>query len=196
MQSNGNGKIANAKYAEHILECAAIAKQAGDFLGLRDDAARQACFATVCIDAKGHGVFLEPTPRDTKTPVIQPEPAAASNTTKEGGTSEERDEAAAAKADAQIPAIAPNPTPELADGVKRTTLLEAIEKGRSLLNKSGYTPVMTGKSLNEIINGELGMPGNLGTLDTDQLEIVAKMLMTRLDIFKSNMKALEADAPF
>lgn len=198
--SQPNG-MPTTKYALHILECAAIAKQVGEALGLREDAARQACFATVCIDAKGHGVFLEPVPPHSKAQVKEPVPAASGNGTERHAAAAAEvaaifDEAAARKADDQVKDVIRNPTPEQSDGANRTALLDAINKGCNLLNKAGYTPIITPKALNEIINSELKFEGNLGTLDVEQLELVAKLLITRLDTFKANKKALEAEAPF
>lgn len=177
-------QLSNTKYAAHILECAAIAKQVGEHLGLRDDAARQACFATVCIDAKGHGVFLEPIPKDTKTPVPQ------------NGNDMAKDEAAAQKADDQIKDIFPNPTPEQADGARRSALLEGVHNAVGLLNKAGHVPPVTPKSLNEIIKTDLKIEGGLGVLQPDDLEFLIKKLATTLDTLKHNKKALEAEAPF
>jgi hypothetical protein len=42
----------------HLLACAEIAETIAATLGLADDSARQACFATVCIDAQRHNVIL------------------------------------------------------------------------------------------------------------------------------------------
>ena len=191
-----NGKLSSTAYADHLRGCADLSVEIAQRMDIRDDSARQACFATVIINAERHNIFMEPVPRNTKTPVIQPEPAVASKATTEGGNSKQRDEAAAAKADGQIKDIAPNPTPETAAAANRSVLLDAIDKGRNALNKAGHLPIMTPKALNDIINTELNIPGNLGTLDTDQLELVAKMLSDKLDNFKHNLKSLEADAPF
>lgn len=42
----------------HLTECARIADTLASLLNLQDDSARQACFATVCIDAQRHNVIL------------------------------------------------------------------------------------------------------------------------------------------
>lgn len=42
----------------HLTECARIADTIAGMLSLQDDSARQACFATVCIDAQRHNVNL------------------------------------------------------------------------------------------------------------------------------------------
>lgn len=42
----------------HLSECARIANDIAGLLNIQDDAARQACFATVCIDAQRHNVIL------------------------------------------------------------------------------------------------------------------------------------------
>lgn len=190
-----NGKLTGTAYAEHLRGCADLAIEIAARMNIHEDAARQATFATVIINAERHNVFMEPTPRDTKTPVIQPEPAAVKPATEKsvGEAAAEKDAIAAAKADEQIRDVPRVTTPEQADGAKRTALLIAIDAGRTALNKAGYTPIMTPKALNAIINDELRIKGNLGTLDTDQLESVVKMLSERLDTFKSNMKIFEPD---
>lgn len=179
--------IQTTKYADHLRGCADLAKEIASRLDIRDDSARQACLATIIISADRHNLFLEPLPLNTKT-VVKPnggEPAPVPST--------ERDEAAARKADEQIKEIVPNPTPEQADGAARAALLDAIDKGRNLLNKEGYTPIMTPKVLNEIIKDELRFQGNLGTLDTEHLELVVKLIAGRLDTFKANKRGLGAD---
>lgn len=42
----------------HLSECARIATSLAEQLGITEDSARQACFATVCIDAQRHNVIL------------------------------------------------------------------------------------------------------------------------------------------
>lgn len=188
------------RYADHLRGCADLAKEIATRMDIRDDSARQAMLATLIISADRHNLFLEPVPLDTKTPVKETAPASGNGTEQHKAAAKEVaaifDEASAQKADAQVKDVIPNPTSEQADGAKRTALLDAINKGCNLLNKSGYTPIITPKALNEIINGELQFTGNLGTLDTDQLELVAKLLVGRLDTFKANAKAMEANAPF
>jgi hypothetical protein len=46
------------RFESHLSECARIANAMAEQLGITDDAARQACFATVCIDAQRHNVIL------------------------------------------------------------------------------------------------------------------------------------------
>lgn len=45
-------------FEAHLLECADLAAALAEQLHLTDDSARQACFATVCIDAQRHNVIL------------------------------------------------------------------------------------------------------------------------------------------
>lgn len=46
-------------FKSHLLACAEVAIAVGDRLGIVSDEARQACFATVCIDAQRRGVVLD-----------------------------------------------------------------------------------------------------------------------------------------
>lgn len=201
MSSQPNG-LQTTRYADHLRGCADLAKEIASRLDLRDDSARQACLATIIISADRHNLFLEPVPRDTKVPVKETAPIASGNGARvsdaviDQGVDQMRDEAAAQRADDQIKTAIRNPTEEQAKAAERTALLDAIDKGRNLLNKEGYTPIMTPKALNEIINDELKFEGNLGTLDIEQLELVAKLLVSRLETFKANRKALDAEAPF
>lgn len=181
-----NGKVNNEKYAAHVLECAEIARRVGEALGLREDAARQACFATVCIDAKGHGVFLEPVPKDSKIPVSVPEAAVTA-----GGI----DAVAAAKADAQIADVPKVTTPEQSNGARRTAFLAGIESARNLLNKEGHTPPITPVGLNAIIKQQFPGREQVGSLDIDELETLTMMLSQKLDEIRKR-KESEADAPF
>lgn len=59
-------------FGVHLLACADLAVKVADRLGIQSDEARQACFATLCIDAQKHGVVL-----DGQEP---PQPVAASPT--------------------------------------------------------------------------------------------------------------------
>lgn len=45
-------------YTAHLLSCAALTNQLTGLLGISDEQAMQACFATVCIDTKNRGVLL------------------------------------------------------------------------------------------------------------------------------------------
>jgi hypothetical protein len=144
----------NSPYGKHLMGCAEIAYGICDRFGVHDDSARQACFATVVIDAKEQFIFIS----DRK-----------------------KDQDAAKKADSQVAEIDPNPTPEKADGVLRSQLLEKINDARELLNKAGHIPTMTPAALNGYIKTDLKLDGMLGTLDTDDLEIVLKGLSEKLD---------------
>lgn len=46
------------EYMDHLLSCAAVTNQVTELLGISDEQAMQACFATVCIDTKNRGVLL------------------------------------------------------------------------------------------------------------------------------------------
>lgn len=166
-----------SKYADHLRACADFSKEIASRLDIRDDSARQACFATVVIGADRHNLFLEPLPMDTKTPVNQTVPASVDN-------SAERDEAAAQKADAQIKDITHNSTPEQADGAKRIALLEGIHGAVKLLNKEGHVPPITPGGLNAYIKDEFPERTNLGSLDTDDLERLIMLLSSKLDVLR------------
>lgn len=195
-----NGKLTDTAYADHLRGCADLAIEIAQRMNIHEDSARQATFATVIINAERHNIFMEPHPPHSKTPVIPPEPAAADLSSEPVKSVETaaaaKDKAAAEKADAQVADMPRNPTEEQSDGQRRTSFLAAIQSARELLNKEGFTPPLTPVGLNKIINDDLGFPNNLGTLDVDQLEKVTMHLSRKLDTFRANKKALEADAPF
>lgn len=191
--------ISQTKWAEHIRNCSDFSKEIALRMDLRDDAARNACFATILISANQHGLFVEPVPRDTMTPVMSLEAAAAklnANAKSVETTAAAKDQKAAEKADEQIKDVPRNATEDQSNGQRRTSFLAGIQSARELLNKEGFTPPITPAGLNKIINDDLNFPGNLGTLDVDQLEKVTMHLSQKLDTFRANKKALEADAPF
>lgn len=187
----------NSKYIAHILECAEIAEQVAVKIGLRDDAAKQACFATICIDAKNHGVFLEPTPNHTKEsvkaqvdklrtdtdPKFAPEMGAIADS-----LDSLVDEAAAQKADAQIKDVPQHSTPEQDASARRTAFLKGIDDARNLLNKEGHVPPITPAGLNAYIKKEFPPTTNLGSLDLDQLEELTKKLSVKLDALRGKKK--------
>lgn len=65
-QANGNGKseltYAGAsdteQYMTHLFGCASLAGQVAGLIGVKDEQALQACFATICIDTKNRGILL------------------------------------------------------------------------------------------------------------------------------------------
>lgn len=59
-------------YIDHLLSVAALSNQITAVLGIGDDAAMQACFATLCIDTKNRGLMLPKT-----LPAIVPGTASA-----------------------------------------------------------------------------------------------------------------------
>lgn len=73
-------------FKEHLLACADIAILVASRLQIKDDQARQACFATVCIDAQKQGVVLD-RPEKISVP---PEPVAASPTPTDAATRGQR----------------------------------------------------------------------------------------------------------
>lgn len=180
----------NEKYTAHILECASIAQQVAQLIGLRDDSARQACFATVCIDAKGHGVFLEPVPPDTKTPTN----GAPKKTEQE--IQDAFDRAAAKKADAQIADVPRQTSAEDDAGTRRTLLLQTVQSGVDLLNKEGHKPPITPKGLCAVIKKEFPGKDNLGSLDLDELESLVKKLSDRLDKLRAEKPTTDDDIGF
>lgn len=46
------------EYMDHLLSVAGLTNQVTDILGVRDEQGIQACFATLCIDAKNRGIVL------------------------------------------------------------------------------------------------------------------------------------------
>lgn len=179
--------ITQTKWADHLRACAGMANEIAEILDIRDDAARQAMFATIIIDAKNHGVFIEPTPQHAKTPVIQPETAAAeSNATKKGvdEAAAERDKTAAVKADAQIADVPKVTTPEHAEGGRRTAFLKGIESARDLLNREGHVPPVTPKALNAVIAHDFAPKTQLGSLDVDELERLMVFLNSKLEVLR------------
>lgn len=175
-------QLSQTKWADHLRGCAEIANEIAKILDIRDDAARQAMFATIAIDAKNHGVFLEPVPKDTKTPVGG---AAASTEANKGVETLTPDEAAAAKADAQIAEIDPAPTPEKAETAQRGALLAGIHSAVDLLNKEGHKPITPG-GLNKFIESQFKASGKtqLGTLTVDELERLTMLLSSKIDVLR------------
>jgi hypothetical protein len=68
--ANGNG---SEVYVDHLLACAEAARQVVGKLLIADEPAIQACFATICIDAKNRGILL-PRPAEAQAAAVeQPE---------------------------------------------------------------------------------------------------------------------------
>jgi len=62
-------------YIAHLLGCAGLAIQVSGELKIADDAALQACFATICIDTKNRGILLpKPNGVTPKPKKVEPEP--------------------------------------------------------------------------------------------------------------------------
>lgn len=180
------------KYDSHLKAVAVFTNEIVEILGLRDDAAKQACYATHVIDAQRHGVFREPVPLDTKTPV----PANGKPKTEEE-LQAAFDAAAAKKADAQIADVPRKTSAEDDTGTRRTLFLRTIQEGVALLNNEGHVPPITAKGLCAVIKKEFEGKDNLGSLDLDELEALTAMLSRRLDVLKeAKKKQAEADIPF
>lgn len=184
--------LTQSKWADHLRGCAQITNDITRMLDIRDDAARQATFATVCIDATKHNIFVEPIP-ESKTPVITPEPAAAelvANAERVETAAAEKDRLAAEKADAQINDVPRVTTPEQDQGVRRSTFLSAIESARNLLNKEGHVPPITPAGLKAVIKRDFAPHEQMGTMDVDDLERLMMALNTKLDeLREKNRKA-------
>lgn len=180
--------ITSTRWADHLRGCAGMANEIADILGLRDDAARQACFATVTIDAGKHNVFLAPIPEavtstaESVTPTPKPLPQCA--TPPKGEISPENQGAIK------------NATPEQAEVVSREVLIDGVHKAAKLLNAKGYTPPMSPESLNKFIEEKLQIEGGLGVLNPDQLGELLKTLTEKIATFKHNKTALEDEAGF
>lgn len=179
--------IKSDKFEAHCIEMAKIAVKVGAVMDLKNDAL-QACFATILISGDKHGVFLEPVPRDTKTPVIPPEPAAVVPSSEPAKSVEtaaaEKDREAAEKADRQVEDMPRNSTPEIADGQRRTSFLAAIHSVRELLNKEGHVPPITPAGLNAAIAHQFPGKSQLGVLDLDELEQLVMFLSKKLDALR------------
>lgn len=185
--ANNITQTTQTKWADHLRGCASMTNEIAEILDIRDDAARQAMFATIAIDAKNHGVFLEPVPKDTKTPVIPPEPAAVEPVATKKGADEAaavKDEQAAARADEQIKDVPRIVTPDEAEGGRRTAFLKGIESARDLLNKEGHVPPITPKALNAVIAHDFAPKTQLGSLDVDELEKLMMLLNSKLEVLR------------
>lgn len=60
-----------SSYVDHLLSCASLANQVTTLLGIQDEAAMQASFATICIDTKNRGILL---PKDLPASPLNAEP--------------------------------------------------------------------------------------------------------------------------
>lgn len=175
-------------YGEHLRGCVDLANEMATRLNIHDDNARQACFATVIINAERHNVFMEPTPQHSKTPVIPPETAAVGLNSEQAKkvepTAAEKDHKAAEKADAQINDVPKVSTPEADAGARRSGLLDGIAAARELLNKEGHVPPITPAGLNAAIAHQFPGKTQLGGLDVDELEKLLMFLSGKLDALR------------
>lgn len=165
--------ISQTAWADHLRGCAGMANEIADILGLRDDAARQATFATVTIDAGKHGVFLEPIP---EAAVVEPDHQAKSVLPPQRATPP-RGEVVGKNLGALR-----DPTPEQAEGANRGALLAGINSARELL---GWTPV----ALNEYIQSKLKVNKDLGSLDLEELAQLTEKLSKRIDVEKNKSES-------
>ena len=184
------------KYGDHLRGCVDLANEMADRLNIHDDNARQACFATVIINAERHNLFMEPHPPHSKTPVIQPETAAVELSASKSveTTAAEKDQRAAEKADAQILDVPRRTTPEQENGARRTAFLKGIESARDLLNKEGHVPVITPKALNAVICHDFAPKTMLSTLDVDELERLMMFLNSKLEVLREQKRKSHSTA--
>lgn len=181
-------KLTNTAYADHLRGCADLAIEIAQRMNIHEDAARQATFATVIINAERHNLFMEPTPRHTKAPVIPPETAAAGLNSEQAKKVEpaaaDKDKQAAEKAASQISDVSKVTSPEQDAGARRTNFLSGINSARELLNKEGHVPPITPAGLNAAIAHQFPGKTQLGTLDVDELEQLLMFLSGKLDILR------------
>jgi hypothetical protein len=155
-----------SRYAAHLMGCAEIADAVCQRFGIHGDEARQACFATVVIDAKDRFIF-------TSDP--------------------EKDALAADKADAQIDDAPRKPTAEQAEAAAKTALLEGVKRAAHLLNQEGFTPPMDAKALGDFIVKNLKTDTALESLDLEELESLIKALSNALDVFRKKKSETDVD---
>lgn len=181
--------LTGTKWADHLRGCAGMANEIADILGLRDDAARQATFATVTIDAGKHGVFLEPIPEEGNRVISAIDPYQRQKETELPPTVAQAPPQRATPPRGEV--VGKNlgalrdPTPEQAENANRGALLAGINSARELLEKGDrqWTPAY----LNEYIAGRFQASGKtqLGTLDVDELAELTKLLSGELDAQKA-----------
>lgn len=200
-----SANLNQTKWADHVVACSELANTVAEKMDIRDDSARQAMLATIIISADRHNLFLEPTPPNGKAPIKTTDsdsegvlPAGSNKPDLPLVTERAPQRATPPKGEVvggNLGALR-DPTPEQAEGAKRTELLKGIEQARMLLIKEGYTPTMTPKALNEVIKADMNISGGVGVLDVEQLEFLIKKMNTTLDTFRANKEAMDADAPF
>src|SRR5216684_3969062 len=69
------------KYIEHLKTCAELTNEIATILGIRDDAAKQSCFATLIINSDRHGIFAEPLNQNGPTNGSKPQAKASPEST-------------------------------------------------------------------------------------------------------------------
>src|SRR6266852_665274 len=121
------------KYIEHLKTCAELTNEIAKILGIRDDAAKQSCFATLIINSDRHGIFTEPLNQNgpTNGSKLQAKNAPEGKSAQTEVKQERSDLPEANKGAIQ------DPTPEQSDNAKRTELLKGVEQACKLLNKEG-----------------------------------------------------------
>lgn len=189
-------QLNETRYGDHLRGCADLAIEIAKRMNIHDDSARQACFATVIINAERHNLFMEPHPPHSKTPVIQPETAAVESSSTKKGLDEAaaaKDQQAAEKADAQITDVPKTTTSEQSDGQRRTSFLAGIASARELLNKEGHQPPITPKGLNAYIAKQFSPKTELGQLDVDELEKLTMLLSSKLDVLREKKAKTTTD---
>lgn len=173
------------RYIEHLKACAETTNQIALILGLRDDAAKQSCFATLIINADRYGVFMEP--KDQNGPIKTNGHATKSD-------SQIKDEQAAQKADAQIADIDPDPTEEKAESAERKAFIAQINDAVRLLNEGGHTPAITLGGLNVYIKSQFPEK-TLDDLSVDELGQLTEKLCDKLKKQKAKQKPISESKP-
>lgn len=184
--------ITHTRWADHLRGVAGLANEIADILDIRDDAARQACFATIAIDAGKHGVFVEPIP-EAASPIKR-----GNEVVSEAAPRPRRVEPPKGEVVGENLGALKDPTPEQAEQGKREALMDGVQAACKALNLAGYTPAMTATRLNKYIKEKLDLDGGLGVIstDNDNLELLLKRLNETLDTFKSNKKGMDIDPGF
>lgn len=178
-----------SEFETALTEVAQIAKRVGQILDLKADA-QQACFATILISADRNGLLF----------------SLANKELPENGhsqTAATKDAQAAAKADAQIQDAPRDPTPQQAEAGASKALRDGIKRACLLLNQEGFTPALssiakngTPSTLDQYIQRETQLGKSYAEMDVEELEALTKNLSFKIDTFKANKKALEAEVGF
>lgn len=157
--------LTQSKWADHLRGCAEIANDIAKILDIREDSARQAMFATITIDAGKHNVFVEPIPEQSNGNGVKPD------------TPPQRATPPKYEVVGENLGALRNPTPEQTEGANRGALLSGINIARELLK-------MSPADLNKYIQTKMNTDKTLGSLDVDDLAVLAEKLSKRIDAEK------------